>query len=97
MTGVLGRSRELFLLLCSAGLLLLMLFSLELSQGRALSAEMLYLVGGFVVVYAVAHVAIGLLAPYADQTMLPVVATLNAIGLVTVSYTHLTLPTTERV
>ena len=82
MTGVLGRSRELFLLLCSAGLLLLMLFSLELSQGRALSAEMLYLVGGFVVVYAVAHVAIGLLAPYADQTMLPVVATLNAIGLV---------------
>ena len=82
MTGVLKRSRELFLLLCSAGLLLLMLFSLEMSQARALSAEMLYLVGGFVVVYAVAHVAIGLLAPYADQTMLPVVATLNAIGLV---------------
>ena len=82
MTGVLGRSRELFLLLCSAGLLLLMLFSLEMSQGRALSAEMLYIVGGFVVVYAVAHVAIGILAPHADQTMLPVVATLNAIGLV---------------
>lgn len=84
MAGLLGRSRELLLLLCSAGLLLLMLFSLEMSQGRALTTEMLYLVGGFVVVYAIAHVAIGLLAPHADQTMLPVVSLLNAIGLVVI-------------
>lgn len=82
MKALTRRTRELMLLLCSAGLLLLMLFSLEMSQGRPLSTEMLYLVGGFAGVYAIAHVAISLLAPYADQTMLPVVATLNAIGLV---------------
>lgn len=82
MTRAFRRTRELTLLLASAGLLLLMLFSLEMSQGRALTREMLYLVGGFAAVYAIAHVAIALLAPYADQTMLPVVSTLNAIGLV---------------
>lgn len=82
MPRIFGRSKELFLLLCSAGLLLLMLFSLELSQGRTLTAELLYLVGGFILVYGIAHVAIGLLAPHADQTMLPVVSLLNAMGLV---------------
>lgn len=82
MTQAFRRTRELILLLASAGLLLLMLFSLEMSQGRALTREMLYLVGGFAAVYAIAHVAIALLAPHADQTMLPVVSTLNAIGLV---------------
>lgn len=82
MSQIFGRSKELFLLLCSAGLLLLMLFSLELSQDRMLTAELLYLVGGFILVYGIAHVAIGLLAPHADQTMLPVVSLLNAMGLV---------------
>ena len=82
MRGVFGRSKELFLLLCSAGLLLLMLFSLELSQGRTLTRELFYLVGGFMLVYAIAHAAIGWLAPHADQTMLPVVSLLNAMGLV---------------
>jgi len=70
------------LLLAATGLLLLMLFGLEMSQGRALSTEMLYLVGGFVGVYAIAHVAIAFLAPHSDQVMLPVVALLNAVGLV---------------
>lgn len=68
--------------MCSALLLLLMLFGLELSQGRTLTGEMLWLVGGFIGVYAIAHLAIRLTAPYADQVLLPVVATLNAIGLV---------------
>ncbi|MDP0902222.1 hypothetical protein Q6259_26955, partial [Klebsiella pneumoniae] len=76
------RTRELGLLVCSALLLLLMLFGLEMSQGRALTGEMLWLVGGFIGVYAIAHLAICLTAPYADQVLLPVVATLNAIGLV---------------
>ena len=82
MRGVFGRTKELVLLLCSAGLLLLMLFSLELSQGRTLTGELLYLVGGFILVYGIAHAAIGWLAPYADQLLLPVVSLLNAIGLV---------------
>lgn len=79
-----SRSRELLLLLFAAGLLALMLFGLETSQGRTLSTEMLYIIGGFVGVYAIAHVAIAILAPYADQVMLPVVALLNAIGLVVI-------------
>ena len=79
-----SRSRELLLLLFAAALLALMLFGLETSQGRTLSTEMLYIIGGFVGVYAIAHVAIAILAPYADQVMLPVVALLNAIGLVVI-------------
>ncbi|SDS68650.1 FtsW/RodA/SpoVE family cell cycle protein [Corynebacterium timonense] len=84
MTRFYSRGRELFLLICAAALLLLMLFGLEMSQGRTLSTEMLYLVGGFVLVYAVAHLAICVTAPHSDQLMLPVVATLNAIGLVVI-------------
>ena len=79
-----SRSRELLLLLFAAALLALMLFGLETSRGRTLSTEMLYIIGGFVGVYAIAHVAIAVLAPYADQVMLPVVALLNAIGLVVI-------------
>ena len=79
-----SRSRELLLLLFAAALLALMLFGLETSQGRTLSTEMLYIIGGFVGVYAIAHVAIAILAPYADQVMLPVVALLNAVGLVVI-------------
>lgn len=82
MSRIFSRTRELGLLVCSALLLLLMLFGLEMSQGRALTGEMLWLVGGFIGVYAIAHLAIRLTAPYADQVLLPVVATLNAIGLV---------------
>ncbi|AWB83107.1 FtsW/RodA/SpoVE family cell cycle protein [Corynebacterium liangguodongii] len=82
MTRIFSRTKEFGLLVCSALLLLLMLFGLELSQGRAMSTEMLWLVGGFIGVYALAHLAICLAAPHADQVLLPTVATLNAIGLV---------------
>ena len=82
MSRLASRSRELLLLLFATGLLALMLFGLETSQGRTLSTEMLYIIGGFMGVYAIAHVAIAFLAPYADQVMLPVVALLNAVGLV---------------
>lgn len=82
MSRLLLRSKELVLLLGSAALLLVMLLSLQLSQGQGLDQELLYIVGGFVGVYAIAHVAIGWIAPYADQTLLPTVAVLNAIGLV---------------
>ena len=77
-----SRGRELFLLVLSAALLLLMLVGLELSQGNALTVDMLWLVGGFIGVYAIAHVAMCYAAPHADQVLLPTAATLNAIGLV---------------
>ncbi|MCG7291357.1 FtsW/RodA/SpoVE family cell cycle protein [Corynebacterium afermentans] len=84
MSRLVSRSRELLLLLFATGLLALMLLGLETSQGRTLSTEMLYIIGGFMGVYAIAHVAIAFLAPYADQVMLPVVALLNAVGLVVI-------------
>lgn len=84
MIRLVSRSRELLLLLFATGLLALMLFGLETSQGRTLSTEMLYIIGGFMGVYAIAHVAIAFLAPHADQVMLPVVALLNAVGLVVI-------------
>ena len=76
------RGREFLLLVLSAALLLLMLIGLELSQGNALTVDMLWLVGGFIGVYAIAHVAMCYAAPHADQILLPLAATLNAIGLV---------------
>lgn len=84
MSRLTSRSRELLLLLCSTGLLALMLFGLETSQGRTLSKEMLYIIGGFAGVYAIAHLAIAFLAPHADQVLLPVVSLLNAVGLVVI-------------
>lgn len=84
MSRLTSRSRELLLLLFATGLLLLMLFGLETSQGRTLSTEMLYLVGGFIGVYAIAHVSLAFLAPHADQVLLPMVALLNAVGLVVI-------------
>ena len=82
MRQLFSRGRELLLLVLSAALLLLMLVGLELSQGNALTVEMLWLVGGFIGVYAIAHVAMCYAAPHADQVLLPMAATLNAIGLV---------------
>ena len=84
MSRLTARSRELLLLLFATGLLLLMLFGLETSQGHTLSTEMLYLVGGFIGVYAIAHLSLAFLAPHADQVLLPMVALLNAIGLVVI-------------
>ena len=82
MRQLFSRGRELLLLVLSAALLLLMLVGLELPQGNALTVEMLWLVGGFIGVYAIAHVAMCFAAPHADQVLLPMAATLNAIGLV---------------
>jgi len=82
MRQLFSRGRGMTLLIMSAALLLLMLVGLELSQGKALTVDMLWLVGGFIGVYAIAHVAMCYAAPHADQMMLPLAATLNAIGLV---------------
>lgn len=82
MRQLFSRGRELGLLIFAAVLLLLMLVGLELSQGHALTVDMLWLVGGFIGVYAIAHIAMCYAAPHADQIMLPLAATLNAIGLV---------------
>lgn len=84
MTRFLSRRTELSLLILAAIVLTIMLASLELSQGNVLSTDMLWLIGGFIMVFAVAHIALLIFAPDADQLMLPVAALLNGIGLVTI-------------
>lgn len=76
------RIKEMLLLLLSAGLLLLALISLELAQGNVLTSDVLYIIGGFILVFSAAHITLTFVAPHADQVMLPVAATLNALGLV---------------
>ena len=76
------RFKEMGLLLLAAGIISLALISLELGQGNTLTVEMLYIIGGFVVTFTIAHLALVFLAPYSDQVMLPVAAALNGLGLV---------------
>mgnify|MGYP001946474835 FL=1 len=84
MSRLMARRTELGLLILAAIVLTVMLASLELSQGNALSTDMLQLICGFVVVFSLAHIALCFAAPHADQLMLPVAALLNGIGLVTI-------------
>nr|WP_168712939.1 FtsW/RodA/SpoVE family cell cycle protein [Corynebacterium striatum] len=58
------------------------LVSLELSQGNILTVDVLYLIGGFIGVFTVAHLALCFLAPHSDQLMLPIVSLLNGTGLI---------------
>ncbi|RSZ61902.1 FtsW/RodA/SpoVE family cell cycle protein [Corynebacterium hylobatis] len=84
MSRFLSRRTELSLLILAAIVLTMMLAGLELSQGNVLSTDMLWLIGGFIVVFAVAHIGLLIFAPQADQLMLPIAALLNGIGLVTI-------------
>ncbi|MGO3363045.1 MAG: FtsW/RodA/SpoVE family cell cycle protein [Corynebacterium sp.] len=77
-----ARGLELGLLVFSAVVLGIALVALQLSQGNDLTADVLVLVGGYIVVFGLAHLVLCLKAPNADQIMLPVAAMLNAIGLV---------------
>ncbi|HXS86602.1 MAG TPA: FtsW/RodA/SpoVE family cell cycle protein [Mycobacterium sp.] len=76
------RNAEL-LLLCFATVITAAAFAIvQANQERALSWQLLNYAVGFLVVFAVAHLAIRRYAPYADPLLLPVVALLNGLGLV---------------
>jgi hypothetical protein len=77
-----SRRTELGLLILAAVVFAITLVSLELSQDNALTTDLVYLIGGFIGVFTIAHLAMCFLAPYADQIMLPIVAILNGIGLI---------------
>ncbi|MGP5242332.1 cell division protein FtsW, partial [Corynebacterium flavescens] len=74
MKRILSRGTELGLLILATLVFAITLVSLELSQGNVLTLEVLYLIGGFIGVFAVAHFVLCFLAPYSDQFMLPIVA-----------------------
>ncbi len=77
-----GRGAELGLLIFAAIIVTAALMIVELNQHQALKIELLYYGGGYLAVFAIAHVVVRALAPYADPLMLPLVALLNGLGLV---------------
>lgn len=82
MRKLFSRGTEFGLLIVAALVFAITLVSLEISQDNALTSEILYLIGGFIGVFAIAHLALCYLAPYADQILLPVTAVLNGVGLI---------------
>ena len=82
MSKLFSRGTEFGLLVFATVVFAITLVSLELSQGNVLTLDVLYLIGGFIGVFAVAHLFLCFLAPYADQIMLPIVAVLNGTGLI---------------
>lgn len=84
LKNILRRRTEMMLLILAAIIVAAALINLELSQGNTLTTEILWLIGGFIGVFTLAHLALSFTAPYADQIILPVVALLNGLGLVMV-------------
>ncbi|GAB2506201.1 Lipid II flippase FtsW [Corynebacterium atrinae] len=82
MSALFSRRTEMGLLILAALLLSVTLANLELSQGNALTTDVLWLIGGFIVVFSAAHIALCIFAPHADQIILPVASALNGLGLV---------------
>lgn len=73
---------ELGLLLAVTAILALAVIAVEIAANHPLTTDVAYLLGGFIIIFTVAHLVILWKAPYSDQIMLPVAALLNAIGLV---------------
>jgi len=77
-----GRGAELGLLILAAIIVTAAMVIVELNQHQALRIELVYYGGGYLAVFAIAHMVVRALAPYADPLLLPLVALLNGLGLV---------------
>lgn len=77
-----GRGAELGLLVLAAAIVTTALVIVELNQQQALTIELTYYGGAYLAVFAIAHLVVRALAPYADPLLLPLVALLNGLGLV---------------
>lgn len=77
-----GRKTEFGLLLLTTILIAVALVNLEVSLGNELDKSVAYVIGGYIGVFTLAHLAMCWKAPHADQIMLPVAALLNGLGLI---------------
>lgn len=76
------RGVELLLLAFAALIVTIALILVEANGEQTLSRQLLYLGAAYLGLFAVAHVVVRYLAPYADPLILPMVALLNGLGLV---------------
>lgn len=77
-----GRGIELLMLGLAAVLTTGALVLVEANQEQALTTDLLFIGLAYLVLFALAHLGVRRLAPYADPLILPAVALLNGIGLV---------------
>lgn len=82
MRQLFSRRREMLLLIVATLIVAALLVNLELSQENTLTTEVAWIIGGFIGLFTSAHIALCLFAPYSDQFILPIAATLNGMGLV---------------
>ncbi len=76
------RALELAMLAFAAVIVTSALVLVELNQNQELSRVLLYYGAASLGLFAAAHIAVRILAPYADPLILPCVALLNGLGLV---------------
>lgn len=77
-----GRAAELGLLIVAAAIVSGALVIVDINQHQAIHIELLYYGGAYLAVFAIAHLLVRALAPFADPLLLPLVALLNGLGLV---------------
>ncbi|MGH3977671.1 MAG: FtsW/RodA/SpoVE family cell cycle protein [Pseudonocardiaceae bacterium] len=76
------RGQELAMLAFAAVVVTTALVLVEVNQEQELSRSLLYYGAAYLGLFATAHIAVRILAPYADPLILPCVALLNGLGLV---------------
>ncbi|AHI21442.1 FtsW/RodA/SpoVE family cell cycle protein [Corynebacterium vitaeruminis] len=82
LKSIVSRRTEFGLLVAATVIIAIALITLNLAQGSSIGSEVAWVIGGFIGVFTIAHLALCILAPNADQIMLPVAALLNGLGLV---------------
>lgn len=78
------RGTELMLLAFAAVIVTTAFVLVQINQEQSLAWSILWYGGAYLAIFSAAHVAVRYWAPYADPLILPCVALLNGIGLVTI-------------